>query len=388
MPTSHASTVGAQPGAGRAAPFRRVTLVDVAQVAGVSPATVSRALKDDPRISVATRETVAHAAEQLGYIPNEAARSLVLRATRTLGLVVPDVTDPLHGQVIAGFEQEAALRGYGVSVANGLSDADRERRILQVFTAQRAHGVALFGSVLSQRQVLDAVRPTPVVFVGGEHLSLAGNRNDLMLGCIRADEERGVEALVQHLAQQGCRRFGYVHGPSVASNITRRNAATRAVTRAAREHPVTSTLRQYPALPLGWRSGPRLAERIAQDRERPDALLCYDDKLALAMMDALRSAELSVPGDLAVAGFDDIPFARLSNPRLTTVAQPSTQMGRLAASMLLEAAESGVVPASVLLPVEVVVRESSRRSAFVIDGRPAERARSGREAQPGQRQNA
>src|SRR5947208_15665637 len=91
--------------------YRRATLADVAQVAGVSPATVSRALKDDRRISLKTREVVAQAAEQLSYVPNPAARSLVMQATRTLGLLVPDVTDPLHGQIVAASERQPTARG-------------------------------------------------------------------------------------------------------------------------------------------------------------------------------------------------------------------------------------------------------------------------------------
>src|SRR5436190_805662 len=181
----------------------RATLADVAQVVGVSPATVSRALKGDRRISQNMRAVVARAAEQLSYVPNQAARSLVMRATRTLGLLVPDLTDPLHGQVIAAFEHEAAMRGYSVSIANGQTDSQRERRALQVFAAQRADGVALMGSTLRQREVVEALHATPVVFINSEHLGLASRDADLANGCIRADEGGGIEMLVRHLVQQG-----------------------------------------------------------------------------------------------------------------------------------------------------------------------------------------
>jgi len=344
---------------------RRATLADVAQVAGVSPATVSRALKDDRRISLKTREVVARAAEQLSYVPNQAARSLVMRATRTLGLLVPDVTDPLHGQIIAAFEQEATGRGYSVSIANGQTDPARERRSLEVFTAQRADGVALMGSILRQREIVEALHPTPVVFINSEHLSLASQGADLPNGCIRADEARGVEGLVRHLVEQGCRRLGYFNGPSTASNVTRRVVAARAVQAAARDTDVEPRLRQYTAGPDGWRSGKNLATPIIQDRSHPDALICFDDKLALAVIDALRDVNLRVPADVAVVGFDDIPFAALANPRLTTVAQPSGEMGRLAAAMLLEALEHGQIPPSVTVPVDLVIRDSSLRSRAV-----------------------
>jgi LacI family transcriptional regulator len=344
---------------------RRATLADVAQVAGVSAATVSRALKDDPRISPNTREVIARAAEQLSYVPNQAARSLVMRATQTLALLVPDVTDPLHGQIIAGFEQEAAVRGYSVSIANGLTEPSRERRSLQVFTAQRADGVALMGSMLGQREVVETIRPTPAVFINGEHPSLALYSADLPTGCIRADDATGIEGLVRHLVEQGCRRFAYLNGPSSASNVTRRSVAARAVLAASLEGLAEPNLRPYPSPPDLWRAGATLAHPIVQDRTRPDAVICFDDKLALALVDAMRDANLRVPEDVAVVGFDDIPFAALANPRLTTVAQPSAEMGRLAAAMLLDSLEHGEAPASVTLPVEVITRESSLHGATI-----------------------
>lgn len=333
---------------------RRVTLVDIAQVAGVSVSTVSRALGDHPRISEATRDLVVHAAEQLQYVPNQAARSLVMRATRTFGLLIPDVTDPLYGQVIAGFEQEAAAGGYTLTVANGFADPARERRALRLFTAQRADGIALMSSVLDQQHVVDYVRPTPVVFINGENLRLAGYDSDLPNGCIRADDVSGIDAVVEHLLAGGHRRIGYFNGPQVASNISRRDAIIRALKRAG----VRERLQQFSAAPHGWHAAAEIAARVVQDL--PDALICFDDKLALAMMDALRAFGVRVPDDIALVGFDDIPFAALSNPRLTTVAQPSDEMGRRAVGMLVQALVTGQPLApSTALPVRFVVRESS-----------------------------
>jgi DNA-binding LacI/PurR family transcriptional regulator len=332
-----------------------VTLDDVARAAGVSSATVSRALGNDSRISARTREVVAQAAARLGYVPNVAARSLVVRATRTLGLLIPDATDPVHGQVVGGFEQAAAARGYTAIVANGFDDEAREWRALQVFSAHRADGIVLMGSVLDQRRVLASAQARRVVFISGEHLDLAGYTSDLPVGCIRADDAGGVEALVGHLLEVGCRRIGYLNGPHAASNATRREAAARALRAAG----VDGRLRKYQGGGEAWRLGVPSAARIARDGL--DALVCFDDKLALGAMDALRARGLRVPDDIAVAGFDDIPFAAVSNPRLTTVAQPSAEMGRLAVEMILQAIETDELPPSILLPTRLVVRESTVR---------------------------
>ncbi len=337
------------------APGRRVTLEDVARVAGVSVATVSRALASDRRISVRTREIVGRAAEQLRYVPNAAARSLVTRATRTLGLLIPDMTDPLNGQVATAFEQEAAARGYGVIVANGFADPDRERQMLRAITTQRAAGIAVMGGVLEQAEVLAAVAPELAVFIGTENLGLAGPTADLPVGSLRADEASGIEALVALLVESGRRHIGFVSGPPVLSNTTRRNAALAALA----DRGLDGRRRLYYGGPEGWLNGPAVAGRIAQDR--PDAVLCYDDKLALAVMDGFRDVGVRVPDDIAVAGFDDIPFAALANPRLTTVAQPASAMGRRAVQMLLAGAEGLDLPPSEVHPVRLMVRESTGR---------------------------
>ncbi len=340
---------------------RRVTLRDVAVAAGVNQATVSRALRGDPRISPSTRERVVQAAQRLGYVPNAAARSLVLRATHTLGLMIPNVTDPIHGQFVAGFEQEAAARGYSVMLTNGFRDPERERQALWLLATHRADGVALVGSILDPRQVLASAGPTRVVFVAGEHLSLANKAPALAVGEIRADEAAGVHAIVRHLAKQGYRRVAYLGGAEVASNVARRAAARRALAEAGLPRP-----RLYEGGEAGWRCPGPLAATIAV--ERPEAVICYDDKLAIALLDALRAHGVRVPADVALTGFDDIPFAALCNPRLTTVVQPAAEMGRLAVAMLLEARERGQMPASRLLPVQLVVRESSVRA---LDGSAA-----------------
>ena len=333
---------------------RRVTLHDVAGDARVSASTVSRALNGDPRIGPETRARVEYVAAQLGYVPNQAARSLVLRATRTLGLLVPEVTDPIHGQAVAGFEDEAALQGYTVIMANGFDHPEREARALQVFARHQADGIAVLGGVLDQRRVLAAVHPSRVVFVDGENPSLAGAIQDLPLGCIRADDGAGVEALVAHLVELGRRRFAYVAGPPVASSIVRGTAIARGLTQAGLS---PQDLGYYPGTNIDPASATAFAAEVADNR--PDALLCYDDKLALVVMDALRTHGLRVPDDVAVTGFDDIPFARLANPRLTTVAQPAAEMGRRAVGMLLGAIDTGVMQPSMRLPVQLMVRESS-----------------------------
>ena len=332
---------------------RRVTLRDVAEVASVSIATASRGYRRDPSISLQTQQLVLDAAEQLGYVPNAAARSLVLRATRTFAALIPDMGDPIHGQVAIAFEQEAMRHGYSVFISNTFNDPIHERRALRVFTSHRVDGIVFISSILDYDEVLTAVRPTPVVFVNSETPGLAGYKPHLHKGSIRIDEEAGMTAIVDHLLSRGYRRIGYVSGPRVASNFIRQDALARAMRQAGE----TGRLHVYGATAESWRSPHVLARKIAKDV--PDAIVCYDDKLALVVNDALRQLGIRIPDDLAVVGFDDIPFAQISNPRLTTVAQPSLAIGQLAVEMLLSAIEQGTIPPSEVLPVRLRVREST-----------------------------
>ncbi len=334
---------------------RRARLEDVARLAGVSPTTVSRALRNDPRISEGTGAKVRYAARKLGYIPDARASSLRGRATSTLGLLIPDVADPMHGQVAMAVEQAASTQGYTVLLANGLSDPARERRALEVFTAQRVDGIILAGSMLSPQETIALVMPIPVVFIAGENISLAGYTNDPPVGSIRVDDRRGIEAVIVYLREQGYRRIAYVNGPDVASNVTRRDVVLRTLAVAG----LTGALFPYPG---GVESlGAQNAAVAGVAAARPEALICYDDVVALGMMDALRGRGLRTPEDIAIVGFDDIPFAGIANPRLTTVAQPSEEVGRKAVDMLLTALKTSELPPSIVLPVRLIVRESSIR---------------------------
>src|SRR3954452_10963110 len=178
---------------------RRVTLVDLAERAAVSVATVSRALSGDPQISEATQTRVRLIADDLKYVPNVAARSLVLQSSATFGLMTPDVTDPIHGQVVTGFQQRAAAKGYTVILSNGFRDAATERRALREFASHHVAGLAVMGNVLSQVEVKGLLSPSPVLFIGTDHVPQSTADSDLARGSLRPDDCDGMRQVVDHL---------------------------------------------------------------------------------------------------------------------------------------------------------------------------------------------
>ncbi len=318
----------------------------------MSVATVSRALSGDPQISEATQQRVRQIAETLKYVPNVAARNLVRQSSATFGLLTPDVTDPIHGQVVTGFQQRAAEHDYSVILSNGFRNVETERRALREFAAHRVAALAIMGNTLSQREIKRLLSPSPVLFYGSEHVSATGATQDLSRGCLRPDDVSGMRQVVSHIIERGYRSVAYVSGSLGATELIRREAFLNALSARRRPKP---TLYRADDLDIdGLRS---IAAEISS--RRPDVVVCYDDKTALLLMDELRSAGVNVPADMGIVGFDDIPFARISNPRLTTVSQQSDDLGRVCVDFLLETLQRGKLPKSQLMPVALVVRETT-----------------------------
>ena len=336
----------------RRAPERRVVLADVARLAGTSEATASRALKDDHRIGEATRAAVHAAAQKLGYVPNAAARSLRARRTHILGLLLDDLADPVHGKVAAGFEQAAASHGFAVFMMTGLHDRDREERALTVLAEHRADGVALASCVSDPADVFRRLPKDRVVFVQPDYPALADVAEPPTRGVLRSDDTGGFTAAVEHIVERGYRRITYVGPGTGSADALRRATASEVLDR----HQL-GPIRFIDCGADGWRDARDVAERLAADP--PEAVICYDDKLALTLLDALRATRLEVPRDLALVGFDGIPAARTSRPRLTTVDVPSVELGRRAVEMLLASIKDGSPAASQVVPVDLIVGEST-----------------------------
>lgn len=333
----------------------RPTLVDIARVLNVSEATVSRALRGSPEVSEQTRALIHGVARELGYVPNAAARSLARQSSRTLGLLVPDVTDPVHALIVAGFGRAADSRGYTVLVMDGSGDAARRARSLRTLIEHQAQGIAFCSTPVSPQEVIAEISPSHAVFLLADEVGPAAVDGP-PVGRIRADDEQGIRLLIEHLLESGSSRLSYVNGPDIPSNRLRRNAVLKTL----EALDIEPRIREYQTS-LDQADLENVARLVA--RERPDALICYDDKMALHLMDALRRENLLVPTDVAITGFDGIPFAAISNPRLTTIEQPAELLGEMAATALFDAIESGKAPQDVTVPVTLAIRSSSRAGA-------------------------
>jgi LacI family transcriptional regulator len=336
----------------------RVTLADVAETVGVSKSTASRALSGDPRISEPTRRAVVAAAESLGFVPDASARSLRVRTTRTLGMLLAELSDPYQGQVAAAFEAQARSHGYTVLFLAGHYRRELEMLAIGIFVERRVDGFALVSSVTDPVEVKARWRQDRIIDVqpdaGAPMRDGTGFRGDPRPGVVRTDDAAGIAACIDHLLDQGRRSIAYLGVAGRSSGSLRRDTARRVLMERV------GTELQVIDLDEDAQEDPALVAGVLGD-EIPDAILCYDDSLALVLLDGLRDRGIGVPDDVAVVGFDGIPFSALSNPRLTTVMTPMSQVGRLAAEALVQAIETGSLAAATVLPVELAIRDSSSR---------------------------
>ncbi len=328
----------------------RVTIADVANRAGVSPTTVSHALSGKRVVGAATKGAVQEAIRALGYRPNAVARNLRTRRSHMAAVVVPDITNPFYSVLTRGVADAVDGVGYGTYVCNTDGLASREETFLADVTDRGVDGVVLATvdpASRSYRQPAEA--GTPVVCVGGsfDHPGV-----DL----VAPDDEVGSRSAVAHLIARGARRIAMIQGPS-ESISARAHGYRKALEDAG------LTVRPEFSADGGWtREGGRLAmRRLLGATPRPDAVFCANDLMAIGAMDVAREFGLTIPDDIAIAGFDDIDAASMVHPSLTTVRTSAYETSRTAGELLLGRMTGEYAGSSrtVVLPCRLVIREST-----------------------------
>jgi len=319
----------------------RVTLRDVAQAAGVSPATASRALSAPDLVAPDRREHVVRVARELGYRPHRAARELATGRTGQLCLVVPDLANPFFAGVAKGVQSRARDLGLAVVVADGDEDARLEAELVDQLAAQ-VDGVIFCSPRMPNEDLADAVRVRRSVLVNRDLPADATTRAavgtddstspDASVPTVAIDAAGGVEQAVEHLVALGHRTVAYAGGPASSwSDARRHEGLRRAVARHAPSGLEVEDLGHFaPTFDGGGAAGDLVLARGAT------AVIAHNDMVALGLVDRLRRRGVDVPGDVSVVGFDDTPSARIVWPPLTTVSVPLARLGRAAVDALLD----------------------------------------------------
>lgn len=330
----------------------QVTIRDVAALAGVSPATVSRVFNDDQRVAGELRERVVDAAARLGYRPNGQARSLRTKATKVLGLIISDIQNPFFTALVRGVEDAASKRDFSVVLANADEDLAKEHRYLEVTAAERMAGVILSPASTSHTQVdLLLERGIPVVLIDRRIRSAE-------VDSVTVNNQKAARDAVEHLIAAGARRIGMIAGPTDLSTAADRLAGYRTAIRQA-------GLPADPELVVrgDFRidSGAGLALQLLALDPRPDGLFVANNLMMVGTLRALADAGLSAPEDVLLAGFDEMSWAGLAPP-LTLIEQPTYEIGRQATELLLRRVAGEQFPVQrVVLSATLRVRRSTSR---------------------------
>lgn len=330
-----------------------VTLRDVAERAGVHPGTASRALNPQTQglVSEATVRRVKQAAKELDYRPNPMARGLKTNRTTMVGIIVPDLSNPLFPPIVRGAEVELSLAGYTTIIADTDNDPEREAAALTALRARQVDGLL----IASARREDEAVRE---MFEQGLPMVLINRRSErVALPAVTGDDPYGIELAVRHLAELGHTSIAHLSGPSDMSTGLSRSRTFR--------HVVAELgLDDSPDLVVecttySIEEGARAARKLF-DAARPSAVVAGNDQIAVGVVDVLRELGLRCPEDVSVVGFNDMPFVDKLSPPLTTVRVPHSQIGAEAARILLRwMTERTASSSTTTLPVELVVRGST-----------------------------
>jgi LacI family transcriptional regulator len=330
----------------------RATIADVARLAGVHAGTVSRALnpKTEARVNRATLARVRRAAKQLGYAPNSIARGLRTNSSMTVGVVIPDLTNPIFPPILRGIESHLLPRGYSAVVVNTDGSEETEQVLVESLMQRRVDGLIFATGHVEHTSAVDAFqRGVRAVMVNREARGVA-------YPAVVGDDAAGIRDALVHLKELGHRRVLHIAGPPAFSTSQIRLAAfTGGCADLGLDGSVVETVGY--AVDEGARA---MGAVLDGGGGMPTAVVAGNDLLALGVYHALRERGLRCPDDLSVVGFNDMPFAGDFQPPMTTVRVPQFDIGAQAARMLLEQIESGATTAvRMMLPVRLVVRGST-----------------------------
>ena len=328
----------------------RPTIYDVARLAGVSTATVSRALNGTGQIAPATRAAIDAAVEQLGYQTNTVARSLVTKSTETIALLLPDITNPFYAALVSGIQQRALETGHTMLLCTTEGDPEREEQYLTLLRAKQVDGVLVDGLVLPPERIALFVREgLPIVCLDRDVDSAA-------VPLVQVDNRLGARMATEHLLSLGHTRIAHVQGaPDLGISVERVQGYREALADAG-----ISFDPQLLAIGSFTEEGGYEAARSLLETPGFTAVFAANDLSAIGVINAIVESGRRVPTDVSIVGFDDLRLSRFTTPPLTTIHQPAREIAELATQLLLELASGREVrQLRHLLEPSLVVRSST-----------------------------
>lgn len=340
--------------------YNQVTIKDIARELGISPSTVSRALKDHPDISPETKKAVNELAEKLNYQPNIVALSLRQSKTNTIGVIIPEIVHFFFSTVISGIEDVAYSAGYNVIITQSNESLQREKTDIKALFNSRVDGMLIsLSRETNSFEHIDNILAKGVPMVFFDRVYDNGQSSKIVV-----DDLSGAKDATQHLIDQGCRRIAHLEGPPNL-NITKQRL--EGYLEALKENNIPVSKEYIASCPLGTIEEGKIAtEQLLALKNPPEAIFATNDPAAMGAMQAIKEANLKIPKDIAVVGFSNWFFSALLDPPLTSVDQPGFEMGQEAAKLLIRHIELKSKNSEVDIPSEtkvlktrLIVRDSS-----------------------------
>lgn len=330
---------------------KNTSIYDIAKSLNVSASTVSRALQDHPRISAEVRKLVQKKAREMNYKPNRMAVNLKLGKSNTIGVVVPNINRNFFSSVIDGIEEEAYREGYDVLICQSQESYEKEKKIITSLAQGRVDGViASIASGTRDYTHFNTLEEDGIPLVLFDRMA-----ESIKAGKVVVDDYRGAAMVVEHLLRQGRKKIFHYAGGQHVSVWKQRCCGYRDT---MRNHGIEPEEDWIIIGETSQEEGRKFAHQLLQREDRPDAVFCTSDFVAMGLMLELLKNGVRVPEDIAVCGYANEPMDALVTPSLSSVDQFSKQMGQQAARMLLERLNGGN-PADVLLEPELIVRDST-----------------------------
>lgn len=341
--------------------FNQVTIKDIARELGISPSTVSRALKDHPDISAETKKAVNELAERLNYQPNIVALSLRQKKTNTIGVIIPEIVNTFFSTVISGIEDVAYEAGYNVILAQSNESYQREVTDMKALFNSRVDGMLLSLS----RETTNFDHIESIISKGVPIVLYDRFYNNPHLSKVIVDDYVGAKEAVLHLIEQGCKRIAHLEG---APNLIISKDRLRGYQDALSESNLEIRENYTVVCPNNsFEEGQRAAQKLLALSVPPDAIFATNDPMAMGAILAIKEKGLSIPDDVAVVGFSNYFFAQITDPSLTSVDQPGFEMGQEAARLLIRQIEvrdkdlEEPAPETKTLKTRLIIRNSSLR---------------------------
>jgi len=335
----------------------RTTITDIARELGISPSTVSRALNNHPAISDKTRKAVVKLARKKNYQPNLLALHLLQKKTNTIGVIVPEITSYFFSSIINGIQDYVNSLGVNMIIGQSNESYEEEKSIVQTFTSINVDGFLISPSSQSKKNdhmEMLVESNIPLVIFDRDCTGIEVDK-------VFVDEYNGAFQAVEYLIQTGCRRIAHIGGPQTLSTARHR---LRAYKDALQKHGL-SVLKEYMVEASGFapEHGIEPCKKLLTLPEPPDAIFTINDGVAIGSMYVIKEAGIEIPNEISVIGFDDDPHSSYFKPSLSTVWQPTYEMGMLSARMLMKRISSNKKLSKLrieTLSPELVVRGSSR----------------------------